>query len=191
MNLRRWANGGIFAVMATAISIGAAGRTAAADVAPPPPPSILMTQWMRSGPVVAIKGRTIQPRPYTPPAGNIVVILATIRSLESGGSYTAQNPTSSASGAYQFKDATWASYGGFLHARDAPPAVQDAKATEAVQRILNTNFSDVSAIPVAWYLGHVPAVGSPEWDTIPGTNRLSPRQYQTLWMQRYTALGGT
>lgn len=47
---------------------------------------------------------------------------------ESGGNYDAENPTSTASGAYQIVDGSWAGYGGYSHASDAPPAVQDAKA---------------------------------------------------------------
>jgi hypothetical protein len=49
---------------------------------------------------------------------------------ESGGNYKAENPTSTASGKYQFLDGTWNGYGGYTHASDAPPAVQDAKACQ-------------------------------------------------------------
>lgn len=49
---------------------------------------------------------------------------------ESGGDYSAENPTSTASGKYQFLDGTWNGYGGYQHASDAPPAVQDARACE-------------------------------------------------------------
>jgi hypothetical protein len=43
---------------------------------------------------------------------------------ESGGDWQAQNPTSSASGGYQFLDSTWAGHGGYARAKDAPPHVQ-------------------------------------------------------------------
>jgi len=57
-------------------------------------------------------------------------IPASIVECESGGDYAAQNDVSTASGAYQITDGTWAGYGGYGHASDAPPAVQDAKAAE-------------------------------------------------------------
>jgi len=44
---------------------------------------------------------------------------------ESGGSYTAQSPTSTASGKYQFLDTTWNNYKGYSKARYAPPKIQD------------------------------------------------------------------
>ena len=59
--------------------------------------------------------------------------LEKIKQCESGGDYTAENPTSTASGAYQFIDGTFQSLSasqGYTHAADAPEAVQDAAAIE-------------------------------------------------------------
>lgn len=47
---------------------------------------------------------------------------------ESKGSYTAENPYSTASGKYQIVDGTWGGHGGYSHASDAPPHIQDEKA---------------------------------------------------------------
>ena len=62
-------------------------------------------------------------------------LLAQIAQRESGGDYTAQNATTSASGAYQFVDATWqlaAQKTGvgaqYASAGDAPANVQDINA---------------------------------------------------------------
>lgn len=49
---------------------------------------------------------------------------------ESGGSLTAKNPTSSASGKWQFISSTWAGFGGYAEAYLAPESVQDAKARQ-------------------------------------------------------------
>ena len=50
---------------------------------------------------------------------------------ESGGWYGSCNESSGACGAYQVLPSTWAGYGGYSSACDAPPAVQDQWAAEA------------------------------------------------------------
>lgn len=63
--------------------------------------------------------------------------LSAIRECESGGSYKAQNPSSTASGAYQIIDGTWRSLdasGSYARAKDAPKSVQDAAARELIDR---------------------------------------------------------
>lgn len=64
---------------------------------------------------------------YAESAG-IPGILIRIRGCESGHNYTAENPDSTASGAYQFLDSTWAGYKGYSRAMHAPPALQDERA---------------------------------------------------------------
>jgi hypothetical protein len=57
-------------------------------------------------------------------------IPASIVMCESGGNYSAVNPSSGAGGAYQILPSTWAAYGGTGLPQDAPPAVQDAIAAK-------------------------------------------------------------
>jgi hypothetical protein len=58
-------------------------------------------------------------------------IPAYIVECESGGDYDAENPSTSASGAYQITDATWQAYGGQTQsAADAPKAAQDRVAAK-------------------------------------------------------------
>jgi murein DD-endopeptidase MepM/ murein hydrolase activator NlpD len=141
---------------------------------------------------VVLAGGDSPPPPLALPchtaAGAIEPILETIRTLESSGNYRAEAGGSTASGAYQFLDSTWNGYGGYTHAADAPPASQDAKAIENVNGILAANGNDVTAVPVTWYIGHVPAAGSAEWDTVPypdAGNTITPRQYVAHWMDIY------
>ena len=59
--------------------------------------------------------------------------LAAIKFCESSNNYKAQNPTSTASGAYQFLDTTWQGLSaakGYSKAKYAPASVQDAAALE-------------------------------------------------------------
>lgn len=120
--------------------------------------------------------------------GDVAPILATIRTLESGGDYAAQATGSSASGAYQFIDSTWANYGGYRRSWQAPAEVQDAKAAEDVRTILDAHDGDIAAVPVSWYIGHVPAASSPDWDRVPvpdAGNVLTPREYQQRWLAEH------
>lgn len=115
-------------------------------------------------------------------------ILSTIRARESGADYMAHATGSTASGAYQFVDGTWAGYGGYPAARLAPPDVQDAKAAEHVQGILDASHGDIATVPVVWYIGYVPPSGDPAWDRVPGpagVNTLTPSQYQAEWLESY------
>jgi peptidoglycan hydrolase-like protein with peptidoglycan-binding domain len=59
---------------------------------------------------------------YSVPAG--------IVQCESGGDYSAVNPSSGAGGAYQILPSTWQAYGGQGLPQDAPPAEQDRIAAE-------------------------------------------------------------
>lgn len=60
-------------------------------------------------------------------------VMSAIRYCESRNDYAAQNRYSSASGAYQFLDSTWAYFGGYQRAKDAPAQVQDQKAYQTMQ----------------------------------------------------------
>lgn len=55
-------------------------------------------------------------------------ILKKIRSCESGNNYQAQNPRSTAGGAFQIINGTWDNYAGYARAKDAPPIIQNEKA---------------------------------------------------------------
>lgn len=62
----------------------------------------------------------------TAPAAGAGGIAAHVRRCESGGNYRAENPHSSASGAYQFIDATWTGTTGLRPPASAyAPPVQD------------------------------------------------------------------
>lgn len=112
-------------------------------------------------------------------------ILATIRQMESGNNYTAQNPTSSASGAYQFIDSTWQSlakkYGigtEFKSAKDAPPAIQDQVAQRYLSEILQQAGGDVSKVPVAWFTGNIAGKSS-------AVSQEQVAGYQSKWLGIY------
>lgn len=119
--------------------------------------------------------------------GGLNLFLTAIRTHESSGNYTARNPTSSASGAYQFLDSTWhseataAGQGTWANVRawQAPPSVQDAVASfMATNLFAGPAMGDWLNVAGAWYLGHVP-IGDTELDTAPsGNGGLTPRGYE-------------
>lgn len=89
---------------------------------PPPPPPPAPTPAPAPAP---------EPAPQAPSSGSGgYAIPYDIVMCESGGDYSAENPTSSASGAYQITDGTWNGYGGYSHASDAPPHIQDERAAQ-------------------------------------------------------------
>ncbi|MGE3326665.1 MAG: M23 family metallopeptidase [Acidimicrobiia bacterium] len=118
--------------------------------------------------------------------GELAVILDTIRSIESGGEYSAPKNAGGASGAYQYIDSTWNNYEGYESAYLAPPEVQDARAATDVQAVLAT-YGDVAFVPVIWYW---PAAASDptQLDIVPmpgAGNRLTVREYQQRWLAVY------
>jgi hypothetical protein len=104
--------------------------------------------------------------------GDPANFLAAIRKHESGGDYKAKNPHGSASGAYQFIDQTWNNYGGYAHASDAPPEVQDAKAMEYLSSLQNASADDPRIWAAGWYGGpgiaEKLAQGKLDWSYHPG-----------------------
>ena len=121
---------------------------------------------------------------------SIELVLATIRQVESGNSYTAHANTGSASGAYQFVDSTWNNYGGYPSAWMAPTAIQDERARILAEPILRR--WGLPGVPIGWY--YPAALGDPSWlDRIPHPeygNTLTVRRYQTKWLDTYRQLAG-
>lgn len=144
-----------------------------------------------------IDGDQIVPTPVT--NGVMNYILETIRAMESGGNYGAQNRTASASGAYQFIDSTWKNLAGAMstaspyangHAKDAPPAIQDAVAAFHVRTLLINYDYHLAAVPLGWY--YEASINNPgKLDAVPAGNKLTPRQYAVSWLGRYNSIVST
>ena len=122
--------GGPMALAATTAPVTA--PVAVADEAPP----------VQVTPVKAVRApaRPQPKRPQAAPDRGWAYWSVRIRGCESHGrpdapaDYKARNPQSTASGAYQITDGTWAGHYGLPHASDATPEQQDAVAAELYRR---------------------------------------------------------
>lgn len=74
---------------------------------------------------------TTPPKPAVQAGGSAPnAFLACVKQRESGGNYSAVNPSSGAGGAYQFMPSTWRALGGSGLPQHASPAQQDAMAAK-------------------------------------------------------------
>lgn len=116
-------------------------------------------------------------------AGGVNSYLAALRSVESSNNYQARSRISSASGAYQYIDSTWNNYGGYAHAWQAPPAVQDRRASEDAQALFRRygNWEQVAAhhIYPAW------AGNRNLWGQSPGRGNPTIQEYVNRVMGRF------
>lgn len=131
--------------------------------------------------------------PYA--CGRLGVILDTIRTLESGGDYTARARGASAAGAYQYITSTWRHWAAeadvstdlYPTADTAPPHVQDQVAAVNVTAVLADHDNLVDVVPILWY--YPAALDRPDlMDRVPrpdAGNTLTVRQYQTRWLDTF------
>jgi hypothetical protein len=75
------------------------------------------------------------------PDSMIPPVMRRVRECESRGDYRAQNPVSTASGAWQYLDSTWGGHRGFARAMDAPPRVQDLRAIRDFRMVGTTPWA--------------------------------------------------
>ena len=96
------------------------------------------------------------------------MVIYGIKMQESHGDYQAENPTSTASGAYQYIDGTWDDYQGYSHASDAPVAVQDAKMRADTQAAFD-RLGDWERVIASHFAGEGGQAGpKSDWTKVPG-----------------------
>lgn len=108
-------------------------------------------------------------------AGLIDTIMRGLRTQESGGNYKAINPTSGASGAYQYLRSTWNGYKGFGEARSAPPEIQDERVRSDLSKKFN-QYKDWRKV-VASHLYPAWAGDMSKWNQSPGYGNPTIWQY--------------
>ncbi|MGI8425099.1 MAG: transglycosylase family protein [Actinomycetota bacterium] len=100
--------------------------------------AVVQTALAPPPPIPTPEAPNVEPEPPEPQQTHVHPTdsrLAAVAMCESGGSYTAQNPRSSASGKYQMINGTFqgtkaGKQSGYKRAKDAPPEVQEAAAIE-------------------------------------------------------------
>lgn len=108
-------------------------------------------------------------------ATELDLYLKGLRETESNNNYTAESSYSTASGAYQYIDGTWNNEGGVKRAKDASPAVQDARARRDAIRDYN-RFKDWEMV-AAWHLYPDWADKKHMWNRSPGRGNDTVRNY--------------
>lgn len=100
-----------------------------------------------------------------------------IGKYESGLDYKAQNPHTTASGAYQYVRGTWANYGNVLNARDASPEVQDRRMLEDLMARKIKYRGDIEQM-IAHHYFPLWTSDKSKWDTpVPVEGGIPLRQY--------------
>ncbi len=111
-------------------------------------------------------------------------VVQALGDLESGGGgYTAESKTSTASGKYQYTDATWNLYGGYARAMDAPPEVQDRRMKEDLQARHKRYNGDIEKIIAAHYYPKW-ADDKSLWDQRPTPDQPTIRRYVDMVLER-------
>lgn len=116
-----------------------------------------------------------------PPGANVgsVDLLGTVqrglKMQESGGNYRAYNPSSGASGAYQYLRSTWANYAGFGEARNAPAEIQDQRVRKDLMSRFNKYKDWRKAVAAHLYPAWAGDMG--KWNQSPGYGNPTIWQY--------------
>lgn len=117
----------------------------------------------------------------------IATFMQAIKKIESGD-YSHKPNASGASGAYQFIDSTWGGYGGYKHAYEAPPEVQDAKARELMASYYESFGHRWDLVAAAWQGGPgtaAKAMKDPSYLSRIGDSNITTQEYVNRVMAAY------
>lgn len=127
-------------------------QPAARPVAAPAANVVPFRMGQPTAPQTSPRTDTAQAAPANIPLDRLVNIQRDAESRGQKSRYTATNPETSASGAYQYTDGTWNNYGGYKRAMYAPPEVQDRRFAEDVAKRVHQYNGDAFKALAAHYL---------------------------------------